>query len=110
MNTKTYIIRLSLISMTCLHPLWAQLQVTTTASRTRLGSPIGVSAQTSDTASWYRFRVHRIGEDFRMIRDFGPRQDLVWAATEHEGSYEMEITARNPVTGNTAVQYMPFEV
>jgi hypothetical protein len=94
----------------CVHPLWAQLPVTTSSSRVPLGTPIGFSAQASDTGTtWYRDRVHRLGDDFQMIRDFGPRQDLLWAATGHEGTYEMEVT-RNLSTGDATVQYVHFEV
>lgn len=41
----------------------------------------------------YRFRVRRAGEEFRLIRDFGPLGSLTWSSLD-EGLYEMEISAR----------------
>jgi len=46
---------------------------------------------------------------FKTIRDFGPRTDLVWSATEHEGAYELEVTARDLVSGEAASQTSLFE-
>lgn len=52
-------------------------------------------------STWYRFRVRRSGERFRLVRDFGPSASLDWTASDREGVYEIEVTARNNVTGET---------
>src|SRR5215831_427860 len=71
------------------------MSLTSTASRGPVGAPVVWNAQvdgidqgdsTSD-AIWYRYRARRFDQTFKIIRDFGPRTDLVWSATEHEGAY-----------------------
>jgi hypothetical protein len=57
----------------------------------------------SDTI-WYRYRARRLDQTFKIIRDFGPRTDLAWSAAEHEGAYELEVTARDLVSGETVTQ------
>src|SRR5437667_2190298 len=86
-------------------PLTAQISVSFSGSAS---SPVPLGTVTNwspqvDSANpgmlWYRYRVRSAGGDFRMIRDFGPEANLAWAASEHEGMYEMEVTVRNLATG-----------
>jgi arylsulfate sulfotransferase len=92
--------------------------VTWTASAS--GSPAG--------SVWYRFRSRDlggatatcaqaprvlalrncIGTNFAMIRDFGPRNTLDWTASEHEGAYEVEVSARDNDTGAVATTTATF--
>jgi len=37
-----------------------------------------------------------------MIRDYGPPASLDWTASDHEGLYEMEVSAKNRLTGELA--------
>lgn len=59
---------------------------------------------------WYRFRVRRSGEDYRIVRDYGPVNTLVWTASESEGSYEVEVSARDRAGGRAAVASAVFEM
>ena len=41
--------------------------------------------------------------EFSLNRDFGPVSALDWTASEHEGEYEVEVSARDEGTGAVAV-------
>src|SRR4029453_12156769 len=56
----------------------------------------------SGDSLWYRFRVRRLGQNFRTVRDYGPLNTLKWTASGHEGLYEVDVSVRNPATGETA--------
>jgi hypothetical protein len=78
-----------------------------------LGAPIHWSASIDQSDAgeiWYRFRVRPFGGEYRTIRDFGPLAELDWAAAEREGTYEMELTARNVSTGELAVSTALVEI
>ena len=69
-------------------------------------------ATVSDTAPgtiWYRFRSRAPFGDFQLIRDFGPNPTVDFAAMDHEGKYEMEVTARNLDTGELATSLNSFD-
>lgn len=110
----------ALIPITISGSLLGQMSVSLTATQNQaaLGTPIGWNAQADGVdvngpngpLVWYRYRVRRIGDDYQMLRDFSPRQDLLWAPSESEGSYEMELTARSLETGEAAVQNFFFQV
>lgn len=51
---------------------------------------------------WYRYRARRAGEPFRVVRDYGPEDNLHWTAIEHEGNYEVEVIVRNRDSGEWA--------
>ncbi|HYM12607.1 MAG TPA: aryl-sulfate sulfotransferase [Bryobacterales bacterium] len=59
---------------------------------------------------WYRFRVRPPGGEFRLVRDFGPDSSLGWAASEHEGIYQIEAAVANKETGRTFVTSAYYEV
>jgi len=75
---------------------------------------------------WYSFRARALADavsaptytmrrpspppDFTVVRDFGPQNALDWTATEHEGVYEIEASARDLNTGETAVTISRFEM
>jgi arylsulfate sulfotransferase len=86
----------------------AQMTITLTPS---LPSPAPVATMITWNASvpdspagmiWYRFRVREVGGDFAMVRDYGPLASLDWTAADHEGLYEMEVSAKNRQTGEVA--------
>ena len=59
---------------------------------------------------WYRFRVRRVGEDFRTIRDYGPDNSFEWAEADHEGSFEIEASVRSLSSQAAAKARARFEV
>src|SRR5215471_18211967 len=70
------------------------MSLTSTASRGPVGAPVVWNARvdgidhgdsSSDTI-WYRYRARHLDQTFKIIRDCGSRNDLVWTATEHEGA------------------------
>ena len=72
------------------------------ASPAAVGTMITWSASIPDSATgmtWYRFRVREVGGDYTMIRDYSPISSLDWTAADHEGLYEMEVSAKNRQTG-----------
>lgn len=94
----------------------AQMTVTLTPS---LPSPEPVAtmitwnASVPDSASgmiWYRFRVREVGGDYTMIRDYGPLASLDWTAADHEGLYEMEVSAKNRQTGEIAATSSAYQM
>jgi arylsulfate sulfotransferase len=72
-------------------------------------APVGTIVTWTPTVSgvgsatlWYRYRARPAGGTFHMVRDFGPDYLLDWTASDHEGTYEIELTARNLNTGDSA--------
>ena len=86
----------------------AAVSVTITASipsPAPLGTLVTFTAAASDTdpgTLWYRFRERRVGADFRIVRDFSPQTTLAWTAADYEGDHEIEVTARNIASSDTA--------
>jgi hypothetical protein len=82
----------------------------------------------SSTNLWYRFRVRTAATplrtcraqpgtpapqgcaapDFTVIRDFGPVSTLDWTASDREGDYELEVSARDDGSGAVAVATAAF--
>ena len=63
-----------------------------------VGTMITWSAQVLEGSSsnvWFRFRAREAGGQFRVIRDYGPLSALAWTSID-EGSYEMELSAKEP--------------
>src|SRR5437870_4521140 len=58
---------------------------------------------------WYRFRTRRAGDDFRIVRDFGPVSALDWTASEREGVYVVEVSVQNKTTGEISIHSASFE-
>src|SRR5215471_439654 len=86
----------------------AQISVTLTPSQP---SPVALGAIVTFTASAsganlgapsYRFRARLSGAAFRTIVDYGPNSSLSWTTIDHEGSYEIEVTARSGDLTQTA--------
>ena len=85
-------------------------------------------AGTSSTNLWYRFQtretattlgpchavrgtvaLHGCATDFSMVQDFGPVNALSWTASDHEGEYEVQVTATDNDSGATAVASAVFQ-
>ncbi len=76
-----------------------------------VGTPITWMAEASASSQGpirYRFRVRRIGDDFHVVKDYGPSNSLIWTVADHEGNFEIEVAARNISTGEMAVAREPF--
>ncbi len=58
---------------------------------------------------WYRFRSRESGAAFHTIVDYGPKNTLDWTASDHEGSYQMELVVWNKQTGESAGAIAGFE-
>jgi hypothetical protein len=86
--------------------------VPSTMSPAPLGTVVSVEASVDDSATTYayRFRTRPAGAaEYRTVIDFGPKQSLEWATLQGEGSYEIEVTARNNSTGELTNQTARFE-
>src|SRR5215472_3293005 len=94
------------------------VSITSTAHQVALGTAVGFAAQvdgadpvgSAPPPLWYRYRVRLVGQDYQMVRDFGPREDLLWAPSAREGAYEVEVTAMNLATGETVAQTSVVQV
>jgi len=77
-----------------------------------VGTVVTWSAHPSDTTAsiWYRFRAARAGSDLHVIRDYSPLTSLDWTASQHEGVYDIEVSARNNSTGETAVESVNYQI
>src|SRR5262245_38047673 len=78
-----------------------------------VGTRLTWSASAPDIGTenvWYRFRERRPDGSFRMIRDFSPGKELDWTASEREGNYEIEVSARNNDTGEIQKTIQFFEM
>lgn len=78
-----------------------------------VGDVVTWTATASDTAPgtlWYRFRERRVGSNARIIRDYGPLNTLNWAVADHEGSYEIEVSARNLATFDSASARVAYQI
>jgi len=94
----------------------AQMTATLTPSMPSpapLATMITWNAAVSNPATdviWYRFRVREAGGDYTMIRDYSPLASLDWTASDHEGVYEMEVSAKDRQTGDLASTSSVFQM
>jgi hypothetical protein len=51
---------------------------------------------------WYRFRTAPVGANLQMVRDYGPEYTLDWTVSDHEGTFQIEVSVRNLGTGESA--------
>ncbi len=77
---------------------------------------------------WYRFRVREVGPisdrcrprglplvpacvscSFSIIQDYGPGNSVAWTASDREGIYEMEFSAKDNTTGAVSTTSSVFE-
>jgi len=49
-----------------------------------------------------------MGGAFRTIVDYGPKTSRDWTTIQQEGAYEIEVSALNTMTGDTAVTTATF--
>lgn len=60
---------------------------------------------------WYRYRVRKPCESqFLTVRDFSPQSWFKWSPSLEEGSYEVEVTARNLDSGEYSSAVSGYEV
>jgi hypothetical protein len=78
-----------------------------------VGDVVFVDATSGDASGsdvWYRFRVRRPDGTFQTIMDYGPSNSLEWTASRSEGTYEIEVTARDLATGETATTSTIYQI
>ncbi len=77
-----------------------------------VGTVVTWSAEPSDSTSSisYRFRAARAGSDLHVIRDYSPLSSLAWTASQYEGIYDVEVSARNNLTGEVAVDSVSYRI
>lgn len=78
-----------------------------------LGQSITWNAST-DSASQanirYRFVVYPVGGEIQVLRDFSPDPFLTWTPSKREGTYVIEMMARDIVSGEILSAAQQFEV
>jgi len=82
------------------------------SSPVQVGTVVTFGAAVPDAPStnvWYRFRVRLQGESYRIIRDYSPVNALDWTAAKHEGTYEIEVSARDVDTGDQSTALLSFQ-
>ena len=82
------------------------------ASPQMVGTMVTWTASATDAGSatvWYRFRTRAYGGDYLIVRDYGPANMLDWTAAEHEGTYEIEVSAQDKATGDTDATSAMYE-
>lgn len=91
-----------------------QLALTTDVSPPApVGAEIKITALAEGAAQqgiWYRFRVRNPGAQLEMIRDYSPIAELNWSAPEYEGSYELEVSARDQSTGEVVTRSLIYQI
>src|ERR1700674_5139375 len=70
----------------------------------------GSVANASKGTIWYRFRVRELGGSYQVIRDYSPLTSLDWTAADHEGIYEIELSAKNPETGESDTTSIVYQM
>ena len=85
------------------------LQVTTSLpSPQPIGTAIDFEA-TATGAADYQFNVQGpLDRSFHLLRDFTGYSNAVWSTIDHEGTYNIQVIARNTSTGDTAQIVVPF--
>jgi len=115
-NLKLQFLRIGIAGFALTAVASADMSVTLTPS---IRSPQPVATMITWNASipdspaapiWYRFRVREGGGDYTMIRDYGPIASLDWTAADHEGLYEVEVSAKNYLTGESAATSSVYQL
>src|SRR4051812_29874642 len=102
-----------LLASSCL-PAAAQMSVSlqpSTPSPAPLGTVVTWSASIAGAEPGtitFRFRTRLLGSNFHTLVDYGPKSSVDWSTIAREGSYEIEVTAQNGSTGETAAAKTGF--
>jgi hypothetical protein len=104
-----------IIFLIAVTPVAAAMSVTLDSSAPdgSVGTVVTWNASVSDAGTgtlWYRFRARAVGADFHTIVDYGPNNAFDWAASDHEGLYEIEASVRNLNTGEISTATANFSV
>ncbi len=98
------------------YPLCATLSVTITPSRTS-PQPVGTSISWTPTASDtnagtidYKYAVALNGQSLQTFQQYDVADTYVWTPSGVEGSYNVQVTARNTTTQETATVAVPFTI
>jgi arylsulfate sulfotransferase len=113
-SARTFILEVMLLAA-CVAPCRAAMSVTLSpspASPAPVGTVITWTPNVFYSQSsnlWLRFRVKAPNGDFQMLRDYGPAATIYWAASEYEGTYQIEVSVRDLSTGETASTTASYE-
>jgi hypothetical protein len=97
-------------------PAFARMTVTLTptpAGPQRVGTPVSWIAAVNGSQQGrlqFQFMGHKSTGQTRLLRGFHQSNRFVWAPSEAEGDYIVEVTARNLFTGEEAVGEARFHI
>lgn len=77
-----------------------------------VGTVVTWTASVSDAADgtiWYRFRARHYGQAYQIIRDYSPVTTLDWTARDHEGWFEIEVSAKNIDTSEIVQSFAMYQ-
>lgn len=95
------------VSLSCVPALYGAIDVQLTPSPAQpqpVGTRIRWTATAVDSTGGsleYRFSVRSPGGALRTIRDYSDTNVLQWTPSEHEGTFEVRVVARNKSVKNT---------
>ena len=78
---------------------------TSESSPQPVGTLITWTAKVSNASAgtlMYRFRARRVGSNFHVVVDYGPKNTLDWTSSDTEGLYQVEASVENVTTGEVA--------
>ncbi|MBC8167668.1 MAG: hypothetical protein H7Y20_17590, partial [Bryobacteraceae bacterium] len=104
---------LLMLAVTPIFPMSVRIDTSVTQP-VLIGTPIGLSASVSEAgpgAIWYRYRIRTPdGNTFRTVRDFSPVAGFEWVPAQFEGTYQIEVTARNRDSGDSTETTSSVEI
>ncbi len=97
-------------------PVFGQLSVQISGSLStapRVGVPVTFTAVAVDANPGpldYRFSVSQAGASYQTVVDFSSANTFVWVPSLHEGSYSVQVIARNKTAGEQSTAQIQFDV
>ena len=97
-------------------PALCQLSVQLTASSAAtplVGVPISFTATAADTNPGpidYRFSVSLNGGNYQTIVDYNSYNTITWTPSLQEGTYSLQVTARNKTAGDSGTSQVQLNV
>jgi arylsulfate sulfotransferase len=111
LNWRMLAIGFALIGQTAVSGMTVAVSASV-SSPAPVATPVTFSAVVSGEPTnnnWYRFSVREGSGSYQIIRDYGPVSTLMWTASDHEGTYEIEVAATNLNTGEMASGSATFQ-
>ena len=98
--------------MPCFAGLTVQL-TSSPASPQPVGTPITWTASAVDTEAGsldYQFRVANASGVYQVVQDYSETATMTWAPSTNEGSFSVQVIARNNAAGESTQVQAPFTV